>query len=253
MRVARLGAQRGFILPDRAYPTLQVITDPGSAEPAFVLSITRQESNFYAQARSGANARGMMQLIPSTARHDAARLGIPWSESRLWDADYNMRIGAFELGQMIDTFGGSYIMASAAYNAGPNRPPLWVMDCGDPRTASADPLDFVECIPFSETRNYVMRTMETMEVYRARLNGGSTPLTLAEDLKRGIVGYMPAAQPELEHVSYREVRRHGARSGPHGSSTHLASSRKTRHSTSGRSASRKHPSASRHPSHKTRT
>jgi soluble lytic murein transglycosylase len=65
----------------------------------------------------------------------------------------------------------------------------WTSTCGDPRTSSGDPIDFIECIPFSETRNYAMRAMETMEVYRARLNGGHAPLTLAEDLRRG--GYSP--------------------------------------------------------------
>jgi soluble lytic murein transglycosylase len=252
MRVARLGAQHGYIMPDRAYPMAQFASDSGSAETAFVLSITRQESNFYPLARSNANARGMMQLIPATARHDAARLGLPYSEARLWDADYNMRIGAYELGQMVDTFGGSYAMAAAAYNAGPNRPPQWVMDCGDPRASGADPLDFIECIPFTETRNYVMRTMETMEVYRAKLNGGSTALTLAEDLKRGVYGYMPEPVPEVTRASYTLMRRPSS-SHPHGASTHSASRWKTSRSTLGAKASWKHPSAARHPSSTTRT
>ncbi len=93
---------------------------------------------------------------------------------------------------MIDTFSGSYAMAAAAYNAGPGRPRSWVSFCGDPRSGGADPLDFIECIPFSETRNYVMRTLETTLVYRARLNGGVTPMTLSSDLKRG--GYVYSAQ-----------------------------------------------------------
>jgi soluble lytic murein transglycosylase len=252
MRAARLGAQHGFILPDRAYPMTQFASDQGSAETAFVLSITRQESNFYPLARSNANARGMMQLIPATARHDAARLGVPYSESRLWEADYNMRLGAYELGQMIDTFGGSYAMAAAAYNAGPNRPPQWVMDCGDPRATGADPLDFVECIPFTETRNYVMRTLETMEVYRAKLNGGSATLSLAEDLKRGVFGYMPTPVPEVTKASYLLMRR-ASSSHPHGAFTHSASRWNTHRSSLGARASWKHPSATRHPSSTTRT
>jgi soluble lytic murein transglycosylase len=103
-----------------------------------------------------------------------------------------MRLGATYLGDMIDNFGGSYAMAAAAYNAGPGRPREWVLFCGDPRGGGADPLDFIECIPFSETRNYVMRTLETTLVYRARLNGGATPMTLSSDLKRG--GYVYSAQ-----------------------------------------------------------
>jgi soluble lytic murein transglycosylase len=252
--VARLAAQHGFIMPDRAYPMVAVAADPGSAEAAFVLSITRQESNFYPLARSGANARGMMQLLPSTARRDAERMGLAFSESRLWDADFNMRVGAYELGQMVGSFGGSYVMAAAAYNAGPNRPPQWVMDCGDPRASGADPLDFVECIPFTETRNYVMRALETLEVYRAKLNGGSTALTLAEDLKRGVYGYMPQPQAGggVTQAGYALERRE-ASSHPHEVSIHSASRWKTRRSTWESKASWKHPSATRHPLSTTKT
>jgi len=193
MRVARIGAQRGFVLAERGYPVLPVPASAGSAEPAFALSIARQESNFYPYAKSGANARGMMQLLPQTARHDAARIGVPWNEASLYDAEYNMRLGAAELGEMINSMGGSYLMAAAAYNAGPGRPPQWAAECGDPRGGVTDPVDYIECIPFTETRNYVMRTMETTQIYRARLNGGTAALTLAEDLKRGSYGYVPPA------------------------------------------------------------
>src|SRR5262249_29853366 len=133
MRVVRIGAQRGFILAERGYPVLPVPQTPGSAEPAYALSIARQESNFWPAARSTANARGIMQLEPATARHDAAQLGIPWNEAQLYDAEYNMRLGAYELGKMVSEYGGSYVMASAGYNAGPTRPPLWATLCGDPR------------------------------------------------------------------------------------------------------------------------
>ena len=81
----------------------------------------------------------------------------------------------------------------AAYNAGPGRPTQWVGFCGDPRGATTDPIDFIECIPFSETRNYVMRVLEGMQVYRAKLNGGSAPITLSADLRRGGYNY---ARPE---------------------------------------------------------
>ncbi|RYF89066.1 MAG: lytic transglycosylase domain-containing protein, partial [Caulobacteraceae bacterium] len=179
MRAVRTAAQRGFILPERGYPVLAVPQVPGAAEPAFVLSIARQESNFDPNARSGADAMGMMQLLPGTGRDTARLLGEPFRPDRLYDGDFNMRLGSRYLGDMAASFGGSYAMAAAGYNAGPGRPPQWVGDCGDPRGGRADPLDFIECIPFSETRNYVMRTLETMQVYRARLNGGVTPLTLS--------------------------------------------------------------------------
>lgn len=193
MRAVRAAAQRGFILPERGYPLLDhhFTPGPGAAETAFVYSISRQESNFDPEARSGVGARGMMQLMPATASLVARKLGEAHSVDRLSEASYNMRLGSVYLGQMVNSFSGSYIMAAAAYNAGPGRPAKWAGLCGDPRGATTDPLDFIECIPFSETRNYVMRTLETTMVYRARLNGGVTPLNLSGDLKRGGYAYTP--------------------------------------------------------------
>lgn len=185
MRVARAAAQRGFILPQRAYPLVATPDVPGGAEPALVLGIARQESNFDPQQLSHAGARGMMQLLPSTAAIVARRTGVSWSPSRLYEADYNFRLGSIYLRQLVDRFSGSYVMATAGYNAGPGRPARWVNNCGDPRGGQTDPVDFIECIPFSETRNYVMRVLETTQVYRAKLNGGSAPITLADDLRRG--------------------------------------------------------------------
>ena len=189
MKVVRTAAQRGFVLPERGYPIVQPPAVSGAAEPAYVLSISRQESNFFPGARSHANARGMMQLLPATGRGVARKLGIEWRESGLYEPEYNMRLGSVFLQDMIDRFRGSYPMAAAAYNAGPGRPETWAADCGDPRGGGTDPVDFIECIPFSETRDYVMRTMETLQIYRARLAGGSAPLNLSADLRRG--GYTP--------------------------------------------------------------
>ncbi|HZZ33691.1 MAG TPA: lytic transglycosylase domain-containing protein, partial [Phenylobacterium sp.] len=190
MKAARAAAQRGFILPQRAYP-LRSAPDGGAAEPALVLAITRQESSFDPNVRSGAGARGMMQLMPSTAKILARRSGISYSPSQLDEPEYNMRLGANFLGQLVSQFSGSYVMAAAGYNAGPGRPTQWTQFCGDPRGGATDPVDFIECIPFSETRNYVMRVMENMQVYRAKLAGGSIPITLSADLKRGAYGAAP--------------------------------------------------------------
>jgi soluble lytic murein transglycosylase len=194
MKAARGAAQRGFILADRAYPYRTPPSVAGAPEPALVLGITRQESGFDPAVRSGADARGMMQLLPSTASIVARRMGVGYSASMLYEPDYNMRLGSSYLGQMVNQFSGSYIMAAAGYNAGPGRPAAWVNMCGDPRAGSTDPLDFIECIPFSETRNYVMRVLENMTVYRAKANGGSAPITLSSDLKRGGYGYSSVAQ-----------------------------------------------------------
>ncbi len=188
MKVVRGAAQRGFILPERGYPTRNPPSVAGAPELALTLGITRQESGFDPSVRSGADARGMMQLLPATAASVARGLGMSYQASMLYDADYNMQLGQAFLGRQISNFSGSYPMAIAAYNAGPGRPPQWVTFCGDPRGAATDPIDFIECIPFSETRNYVMRVMEGMQVYRARLGGGSAPITLSADLKRGAYG-----------------------------------------------------------------
>ena len=188
MKVVRTAAQRGFILPERGYPLRNPPPVAGAPEPALTLGITRQESGFDPMARSGADARGMMQLLPATAASTARGLGMSFETSMLWQPDYNMQLGQAFLGRQINNFSGSYPMAIAAYTAGPGRPPQWVQFCGDPRGGSTDPIDFVECIPFSETRNYVMRVMEGMQVYRARLAGGSAPITLSADLKRGSYG-----------------------------------------------------------------
>lgn len=191
MRVARAATQRGFLLAERGYPIVRPPQIAGAAETAFSLSIARQESNFYPAARSAPGARGVMQLMPATARGVARRLGLPYSDEKLYDPEFNMTLGSYHLGELLDQYGGSYAMAAAGYNAGPLRPPTWASECGDPRGGGSDPLDFIECIPFAETRNYVMRTLETTQIYRARLNGGSAPLTLSQDLKRGAYGYSP--------------------------------------------------------------
>ena len=185
MKVARMSMQRGFYLPERAYP-LHDVPDVPAPEKAFVLAITRQESGFDPSVRSRANAKGMMQLIPSTARVVARRLGMTWNESKLYDPDYNMSLGAHHLGELVDHFDGSYIMAAAGYNAGPSRMNIWIGDCGDPRGDQADALSFIECMPLRETRDYMMRVTENMRIYRARLNGGTAPLTAMADVTRGM-------------------------------------------------------------------
>jgi soluble lytic murein transglycosylase len=191
MRVVRNAAKRDLILPERGYPVRTTPVSLGGPEAPFVLGITRQESSFDPRARSGAGARGMMQLMPGTAQVIARRLGMSYAAGELEDPDYNMQLGSAYLGQLVGQFSGSYVMASAAYNAGPGRPTEWTVLCGDPRSGSTDPIDYIECIPFSETRDYVMRVLEATQVYRARLNGGTAPNTLAADLKRG--GYVYSA------------------------------------------------------------
>jgi soluble lytic murein transglycosylase len=197
MKVVRIAAQHGYTLPIRGYPLRTPPAVAGAPEPAFVLGITRQESGFDPGVHSGAGAQGMMQLMPGTAAIIARRLGYSYGPGRLLDADYNMTLGSSFLGQLVSHFDGSYVMAAAAYNAGPGRPTQWSAICGDPRSANTDPTDFIECIPFTETHDYVMRVLEATEVYRARLAGGSARLNIVADLRRGGYGGYTAgpAQP----------------------------------------------------------
>ena len=186
MRVGRAASQRGYLMPLRQYPIQIPPIVAGAAPLEFTLAITRQESSFDPRARSGADARGMMQFLPSTGAAVARQLNMPFTTERLWDADFNMTLGSYHLGDLTNRFGGSMLLATVGYNAGPARPPQWIARCGDPRDGSIDPVDFIECAPFTETRNYMMRVMENMAIYKARLNGGAAPLTTSTDIARGV-------------------------------------------------------------------
>ncbi len=186
MMAGRAASQRGIILPERQYPIRIPEQRPGSAALPFTLAITRQESSFDPAVVSSAGARGMMQFLPSTAQGVARRLGMPYAPDRLFDPDYNMTLGSYHLGELMSRFGGSMLLTAVGYNAGPARPPQWVARCGDPRGGQVDPVDFIECTPFTETRNYMMRVMENHSIYKARLNGGSAPLTLSADIAAGM-------------------------------------------------------------------
>lgn len=189
IRVAKTGLNRGVLATEAAFPLMTVprIVGYGQIEDAYTLAITRQESEFNTNAVSGANARGLMQFVPATASSQARKMGIPHETSWLTSRPtHNVTLGSAHLYDLVGNFYGSYVMAAAAYNAGPGRPRQWVQTYGDLRETDLDTaIDWVEKIPFSETRNYVQRVMENIQVYRARLAGGSAPLKIDEDLKRG--------------------------------------------------------------------
>jgi soluble lytic murein transglycosylase len=148
-------------------------------EEALVLALIRQESGFYSEAVSPAGARGLMQLMPGTAKLVSKRLGLPYRKGDLTgNPTYNMRLGRAYLAEMLKRFDGSLILALAAYNAGPHRVDRWLRDHGDPRRPGVDPVHWAERIPFSETRNYVQRILESLVVYRHRLTGTQTPVQL---------------------------------------------------------------------------
>lgn len=189
IRGAKSGLSKGLVAPNAAFPIVELPDSPASgiAEDALILALSRQESELTPTAISHANARGMMQIIPATARNTARRSGMPYRTSWLTDdPTYNMRLGRSYLDGLIEQFNGSYIMALAAYNAGPSRPERWITEYGDPRQTGVDPVDWIESIPFSETRNYVQRIMENLQVYRHRLANEPVQIQLSDDLKRGM-------------------------------------------------------------------
>jgi len=168
--VARRSAIEGDILLPEGWPTpFRVpVTSP---EPAFIFSVTRQESNFDTEAVSSANARGLMQLLPSTAQLVARRIGVNYRVDMLTaDPQANIKLGAAYLEEMLGRFEGSLVMAAGAYNAGPRRVDEWLVTYGNPLRGERDLLDWMEMIPFAETRNYVQRIVEGAVIYRARQN-----------------------------------------------------------------------------------
>jgi len=154
-------------------------------EQSIVFAIARQESAFNPNVVSPANAYGLMQVTPDAGKYVCKKYGATFDLTRLkTDPVYNAALGAAELGGLIEDYRGSYIMTFAAYNAGRGSVKKWVERYGDPRDPKVDAVDWVELIPFSETRNYVQRIMENLQVYRARFGGG-TRLQIEADLHRG--------------------------------------------------------------------
>jgi soluble lytic murein transglycosylase len=186
--VGKLALARGHPLDHHAFPTvgLPSYTPIGpEVEPALVYSIARQESWFNPKTVSSANAMGFMQVTPAAGKYLAKKFKVTYDQKRLLnDNVYNLQMGAAELGDLIKDYRGSYIMSFAAYNAGRGRVRDWIARYGDPRDPKVDPIDWVERIPFSETRNYVQRVMENAQVYRVRFGGGNR-LLIEADLRRG--------------------------------------------------------------------
>ena len=148
-----------------SFPLIPV---PPGADWTVVHMIARQESQFAQNAVSHAGARGLMQLMPGTAREQAGMIGLSYESSALiYDPNYNIRLGDAYFARMMDYFGGSYPLAVAAYNAGPGNVNRWLRDNGDPRYGGADWIAWIEAIPLSETRGYVQRVLENAVVYEA--------------------------------------------------------------------------------------
>ena len=187
--LGKAAASRGIVLPAPYYALhpMRAMDLPVPMELA--LAIARRESEFDHRVASGAGALGLMQVLPGTASDVARDLGISHDPGRvLTDWRYNARLGATYLAQMSERFDGNIVMIAAAYNAGPARPPRWMSERGDPRgdgigMGDFDVIDWIEFIPFSETRNYVQRVAESLPIYRARLGKEPHPIPFSQELR----------------------------------------------------------------------
>ena len=178
--IARRMGLQGLALPVSGWP--EPLSAPaGPLDPAVTLALIRQESSFDGGVVSSAGARGLMQLMPSTAAAEARRAGGSVTEAELTgDPARNMELGAAHMHTLLASFGGSLPLAVAAYNAGPHRVEQWLRDNGDPRTGQVGMLDWIELIPFEETRNYVERVLESVVIYQARLGEEAVGTTAAQ-------------------------------------------------------------------------
>lgn len=182
VRAAKEALNKGFYLAE-LYP-VQLPQTQIFGDKLLVLSITRQESMFDPKAQSHANARGLMQMLPSTAKREARALGIPFADYKLFEPAYNMQLGSYHLQELVADFGGSYVMAAAGYNAGPSKPFQWRERFGNPRAGVYQAIQWIEAIPYGETRNYVQRILENYQVYQALHSGGKAPLNAMQMLIR---------------------------------------------------------------------
>ncbi len=183
VHAAKKALQQNVVLIEGGYPTPKT-PSPTAIERPLTLAITRQESEFDPNAKSPSGALGMMQLLPRTAKEVAHKNDVPFALGRLGDASYNMNLGSLYLGRLINSYDGSYIMGIAAYNAGPGNVRNWTRKFGTPGNEVDSAINWIEKIPFYETRNYVQRVLENLQVYRAIESDGEQRLALADDLKR---------------------------------------------------------------------
>ncbi len=182
LKIAKEAASQGHVIDKAYYPLHPLRNRSLPVQKELALSIARRESEFNPRVISPVGARGLMQLMPATANQVAGENGLSYSKSRLLsDWEYNAQLGAAYLADLKEEFGNNPILVSVGYNAGPSRAHRWMRDRGDPRSGNVDVVDWIEHIPFRETRNYVMRVSEALAVYRVRLSGQvETPQLLKE-------------------------------------------------------------------------
>ncbi|WP_157115221.1 lytic transglycosylase domain-containing protein [Paracoccus contaminans] len=207
LRLGKAAAAKGGVWPAIYFPLTGLERADTGLPAELVLSIARRESEFNHTVSSPAGAKGLMQVMPDTARLMAALIAEPFEPARLTqDAAYNARLGAAYLRGLRGRFGHSVALVAAGYNAGPGRSARWLRDIGDLRLAGpqgVDPVDWVEMIPFDETRTYVMRVAESLPIYRARIAGHPVPLVPSWDLRGGLSEPPPAVSPLVLALSDR--------------------------------------------------
>jgi soluble lytic murein transglycosylase len=181
LQIGKTALARGLALDVYAFPTIgmpQHSPIGPEIERSVIYSVARTESAFDQRDKSPANAVGLMQVTPEAGRDTAKRFGVAYDWDRIVsDPVYNTQMGAAELSALLREYSGSHIMTFAGYNAGRGRVRDWVKQYGDPRDPKVDAVDWVERIPFAETRNYVQRVMENLQIYRVRFDSGATVMS----------------------------------------------------------------------------
>lgn len=187
VNIAKIAVQRDIILPRAYFPVTDLANASLGAPAELVKAIARRESEFDAAVVSPADARGLMQVLPGTGQMMARRLGVSDFDATQLTANPNLnaRLGAAYLTELTEEFGASLALVAAGYNAGPGRPRQWIQSLGDPRNPQVDIIDWVESVPFAETRNYIMRVAESLIVYRTRLAGAPAPIQMERLLRGG--------------------------------------------------------------------
>ncbi len=184
LQIGKAALGRGLALDLYAFPTIGIPNHSPVGPPierGMIYSVARTESAFDQRDKSPANAVGLMQVTPEAGRDTAKRFGVTYDWARMVsDPVYNTQMGAAELSALLKEYNGSHIMTFAGYNAGRGRVQDWVKRYGDPRDPNVDPIDWVERIPFAETRNYVQRVMENVRVYRVRFEATAPVIAEAD-------------------------------------------------------------------------
>jgi soluble lytic murein transglycosylase len=184
LALAKAAADKGVIWPSAYFPVIGMEKLDLPVRTELALAIARRESEFNPVVISPAGARGLMQVMPDTAKMMAAKLGVAYDSGKLTsDWRYNARLGAAYLDGLVGEFGPSPLLVATGYNAGPGRSRKWIEALGDPRAEGVDPVDWIEHIPFRETQTYVMRVAESLPIYRARIGAEGGPVSFWEELK----------------------------------------------------------------------